>query len=183
MRASGFTARLARESGLSILRWVLEPGMGFGDHGVWWGERRRRERPHNGLDLRLYESAGGGTAALGKATAIPPLYAGRIVSRFPDFLGETLVVAHDVREGGARLTTWYGHVVPAPCAVPGARVGAGEVLATLADAGGGRVPPHLHLTAAFLPESLPSPRLRWRLLDEDPEARLLDPEPLLGALG
>lgn len=179
MRESRFTEHFARANSLRFRRWVLEPGMRFGSAAAWWDAQGNRGRPHNGLDLRLYETPDGGVEAVAAGARVPVMYAGGIVSRFPDFLGMTVVVAHDLREGGCRLHTMYGHVAPAPGTATAALVPDGGIIASVAEAAGSRVPPHLHLSAAFVPDTLPAEDFSWRRFDEDRAVRFVDPALLL----
>jgi hypothetical protein len=178
--ASRFTEQLVRLNALRFRRWLFKPGMIFGAEAKWWGDRGARGRDHNGLDVLWYETDGGVRERLGAGTRIPILYEGTIVKTFADFLGCTVVASHDLVDGRSRLHTLYGHVLPAPGCVAGARVGEGEEIASLAGAEGRVVPAHLHLSAAFVPRGILPAEITWKVLDSTPGVRFLDPEDLIG---
>lgn len=177
---SRFTEQLVRLNELRFRRWLIKPGMSFGAEGKWWGGGGGRGMVHNGLDVLWYETADGGREKLDAGTRIPILYRGTIVKTFADFLGFTVVASHDRVEGRSRLFSLYGHVQPAPGCVAGARMGEGDVIASLAGAQGRVVPAHLHLSAAFVPQGILPGEITWKVLDSTPGVRFLDPEHLIG---
>ena len=70
-----------------------EQGMEFGATHAWWGQRKARPRPHEGIDI-LFEGV------------VRPIEDGRIVALFDDFLGRTAVV-----QCVARPRAWvYSHL-------------------------------------------------------------------------
>lgn len=180
---SSFTADLARLNGLDLLRWILEEGMGYRAAGAWWGARRPRPRPHNGLDLHRFESGAGTRETLAPGALVPIAWAGRIVRVVDDFLGQSLFADHGEVAGGGRLLTACGHVRPLPGAAAGALFPAGTAIAALAAPARGPVPAHLHLSALVVPASFPPERLAWETLDDDRDVTWLDPTPILGAPG
>jgi murein DD-endopeptidase MepM/ murein hydrolase activator NlpD len=164
-------------------RWVLKPGMLFGAGEQWWGERRRRPTPHEGLDLCCFEDATGRRQRLDSDTRIPATFAGRIIRITPDFLGKSVYLSHEIfSAAGLKLHTIYGHLQPRPALKVGREVAAGEIIGTIA-AGPDRPKapsaPHLHITLAWLPVPLAPERLDWPNLGRDPAITLIDPRPLL----
>jgi hypothetical protein len=176
---SRFTEQLVRLNALHFRGWLTKPGMSFGAEEKWWGDGGARGMVHNGLDVLWYETDDGCRGKLDAGTRIPILYKGTIVKTFADFLGFTVVASHDRVEGRSRLFTLYGHVHPAPGCVAGARVGEGEVIASLAGAQGRVVPAHLHLSAAFVPQGILPGEITWKVLDGAPGVRFLDPRGLI----
>ncbi|MDA8325803.1 MAG: hypothetical protein M0033_06250 [Nitrospiraceae bacterium] len=149
----------------------------------WWAEGetlRPGGQKHNGLDLRLYETASGQVAALSEGTKIPLLYPGRIVSISPDFLAQSIFVENEVNKAGRgkRLFTVYGHLL-ADARLEGRRLDGGQVIGSLGRPKTNTAPAHLHLSIFLAPEDVPVKKLSWKLLDETPGVVFLDPEGIL----
>ena len=158
--------------------------MRLGDRVKWWAEGetlRPGGQKHNGLDLRLYETASGQVAALSEGTKIPLLYPGRIVSISPDFLAQSIFVENEVNKAGRgkRLFTVYGHLL-ADARLEGRRLDAcldeGLVIGGLGRLKKSAAPAHLHISILYAPEDVPVKKLSWKLLDETPGVVFLDPE-------
>lgn len=163
--------------------WRLQPGMRFRSPEQWWGKGKPRPTPHEGLDLYAFGDAAGRVHYLDETLAIPATWEGEVIKVAPDFLGQSIFLAHEVRRGdGRRLLTAYGHTAPVAGLAVGQRVAAGEVIAHLAGPRGrqGAVPPHLHITLAWMAPDLPEARLAWPTLGADPGLELLDPLLVLG---
>lgn len=173
---SSFLQHLAERNGLTgqgFLWWEFRPGMGFGERAAWWREAER-PRPHEGVDFVSFMTARG-PGRVDSSFAVPAMATGEVVGIFADFLGRTVVLAHDAPAAGRRLYSLYGHTRPGSGLAPGRRVTAGEVIAQVADAPAARPPgPHLHLTLLRAPADLPVERLSWPELD-DPAVELIDP--------
>lgn len=159
-------------------QWWLQPGMLFQSRQQWWGRKKLRASPHEGLDLCWYLDEAGNCRALDSATAIPVPFPGVIGHLCGDFLGESIFVDHalPVRPGW-RLVTAFGHTTPRAGLAVGQRVMAGEIIATISSAVGRRsvVPPHLHLTLAEVPDAIPTVELTWARLGAVSDLILLDP--------
>jgi len=158
--------------------WRFQGGMRFGAREQWWGEGKARPAPHEGLDLYAFVDTAGKVHYLDETLAIPATWAGEVTKVAPDFLGQSIFLVHEFKTPeGRRLLTAYGHTAPRPTLAVGQRVAAGEVIAHLAAARGPkmRVPPHLHLTLAWMAPDLPAVRLAWPSLGADPGLELLDP--------
>jgi len=158
--------------------WAFFPEMLFGAQGQWWGDRGRRPRPHEGIDLCLYTDKAGQALRLRESSRIPVMFDGEIVKIEEDFLGESLYVCHKIHDGrGRRLFTIYGHTKPANGVGTGGRFRQGEVIATLASAEGrsAGVFAHLHLSVAWVSETQPFKELNWENLHDPGVAVLLDP--------
>jgi hypothetical protein len=84
--AGGFTA------------WVFHPNMLFGAKQNWWGPKRPRPRPHEGIDLCLFRDGLDGIVLIGEGTRVPAMYDGVVAKIMPDFLGESIVLEHKLLE-------------------------------------------------------------------------------------
>ena len=158
--------------------WLFQPGMAFNSGETWWGEKQPRPSPHEGIDLCCFEDAGGRINRVDQHIQVPATFAGEIIKIDRDFLGKSIFLAHAIRAAdGRRLCTAYGHTRPWANLKVGDRVAAGEIIAAIAASPGkkNRVPPHLHLTLAWIPVSIASARLAWQNLGRDPAITLLDP--------
>ena len=106
------------------------------------------------------------------------MYEGEIVGIHDDFIGKSLFVSHDFYdEHGNRLHTIYGHTNPYPGVNVGRVFREGETIAVIADAGkkDTQIPPHLHISVAWLPKSFPYNRLSWETMGDRGVATLCDP--------
>lgn len=183
---SAFGERLIRWNGLGaagFAAWDFLPGMRFGDREAWWRDGAPRDAPHEGLDLGAFRTGDGRRVPLGPGVRVPALWAGAIVAVVPDFLGRSVFVAHDRRDGeGRRLHSVYGHLVPRPGTAPGAALREGEEVGAIADpaARSSTVPAHLHLTVAWIADGTPG-MLDWSVLRDRARALLVDPLPLVCA--
>lgn len=159
-------------------RWLFQPGMAFDSRETWWGDRKPRAAPHEGLDLCYFEDASGQVKQVDGHTRIPATFAGEVIKIDDDFLGKSIYLGHAIlAPDGRRLYTAYGHTRPCAPLKVGQAVAAGEIIALIAAASGSRkaTPPHLHLTLAWMPAVLDPERLSWPNLGQDPEITLLDP--------
>ena len=161
-----------------LTAWFFQPGMEFNSLETWWGERQPRSAPHEGLDLCWYEEATGRVNRVDQHLRIPATFAGEIIKIYPDFLGTSIFLGHEIFAPDSRqLYTAYGHTRPLASLHVGNKVAAGEIIATLASPSGSnsRVLPHLHLTLAWMPRLIAPERLVWQNLGLDPDITLLDP--------
>jgi hypothetical protein len=159
-------------------RWMFQPGMGFQSSEKWWGDRGRRAAPHEGLDLAIYEAASGTVKTMDQYIQIPAAFFGRIVKIVPDFLGKSIFMLHEIYQAeGMRLWSAFGHTVPAASLVIGQDIEAGEIIGTIAAPAGLKptLPPHLHLTFAWVPVDVSPDLLTWKNLGRDPGITLIDP--------
>ncbi len=178
---SGFSGHLVTCNGLDAAgfrEWVFCPGMLFGALGTWWGKGGDRDRPHEGLDVRCYRDARGGTHGLDGTIRVPAMYDGEIAAIRDDFLGSSIFVRHAIHDGeGRRLHTVYGHTAPGGGVRVGGGLREGEVFATLAEplAVKTSAPAHLHLSVAWVPPSISGGALDWRTMADAQRVLLLDP--------
>lgn len=151
----------------------------FGSRLKWWG-RGHRDRPHEGLDMRLYRDREGRLQSLPGTTRIPVIYEGEVANIVKDFLGKSVFVRHDLRDrDGCLLHTVYGHTEPLTGVSRGSVFAEGDIIATLAAAGNRHIPPHLHVSMAWISPSLPQEGLNWATMGDPHLLRLMDPLPVL----
>jgi hypothetical protein len=157
--------------------WVFLPGMAFRSSRQWWGGEKPRPAPHEGIDLCCFGDRGGRLNWVEPPLKIPATFAGTIVKISGDFLGQSLFLSHEIyADNGEQLFTIYGHTRPRPGLALGQPVTEGEIIAELAlPATKRNIPPHLHLSFAWVHVPLSLSQLDWATLGADPEITLLDP--------
>ena len=181
MRKTAFSKYLIEYNGLYELgfeEWVFRPGMLFNAWHRWWVDEGSRDRPHEGLDLCLYRDEDGRIHSINKGAEIPMMYEGEIVKIHDDFLGKSVYASHDIYDDdGNQLYTIYGHVQLHGGVGEGKSLGEGDGIATIPDAGRKRVdiPVHLHISVAWIPDSLPHDRLGWEVVGDPSVVTLVDP--------
>ncbi len=165
--------------------WVFRPGMLFQASGKWWGDQGPRSVPHEGLDLYSFEADGGRVETVDQETQIPAAFAGQVVKIDRDFLGKSIYISHAIyTAGGRQLLSAVGHTVPREELKPGQQVAAGEIIAAVAGFSGNKtnLPPHVHLTFAWMPPDFRLDQLTWKNLGHDPGIRLIDPLAVISPL-
>ena len=181
---SFFKDALIRLNGLDrqgFADWIFKPGMLFKDIAVWWGGGVRR-RPHEGLDICFYRDGSGQNRRLTEKTIIPVIYDGKIVRIHDDFIGKSVYVMHEIYDGnGNRLHTVYGHTSPLCGIAEGKELREGDPFATIADVGTGKtvIPPHVHLSVAWIPVSFPCEMLNWDMMSNPDIITLCNPSDCL----
>jgi hypothetical protein len=181
MGTTGFSEHFVGANGLGerdFEEWVLCPGMLFGASGEWWGDRRRRRTPHEGLDLCYYADGQGGLHGLDEGARIPVLYDGVVVCAIDDFLGKSLIVNHDLADiGTARFCTIYAHTEPESGICTGRMVVQGEAIARVAGVGKSksRACPHVHISAGMVSSDTPWGELDWQNMGDPGVMTLMDP--------
>ncbi|MBI5306998.1 MAG: peptidoglycan DD-metalloendopeptidase family protein [Planctomycetes bacterium] len=158
--------------------WVFKPGMLFKDIAVWWDDGGVRRKPHEGVDICFYRDGSGQNYRLTEKTMIPVLYDGKIVRIDDDFLGKSVYVGHGIYDdNGNRLYTVYGHTNPFRDIGEGKELREGDAFATIADVGTKKtvIPPHLHLSVAWMPVTFPSERLNWDTMSNPNIVTLCNP--------
>jgi len=183
---SGFSDCLIRENGLGrgqFERWLFYPGMLFEAESEWWGDQAARNRPHEGLDICLYQNRRNQVCTLDENTKIPAMYDGVVVGVIKDFLGQTIVMEHrDLGgESGLHCYTFFGHTRPAEGLAAGRSVTGGEPIALLSGVRGSKrgMLPHLHLSVSLASIAVPYDRLHWRHISTSSALTLIDPLQLL----
>ncbi len=149
-----------------LKEWVFYPGMLFKEMAAWWTDNGLRPTPHEGIDLCLYRDNTGQVRHIDSGTKIPAMYTGDIVRIHDDFLGKSIYVKHRINDkSGNALHTIYGHTTPEDNHVTGKRVREGDIIAEIAALSeDSKIPPHIHLTMAWIPESFPSVKLSWDVI-------------------
>ncbi len=156
--------------------WIFYPGMLFQDIETWWADNGFRPAPHEGIDLCFYRDNTGQVRRIGKRTKIPVMYTGKIVHTHDDFLGKSIYVKHGINnKGGNTLHTIYGHTIPGDYNVAGKSVCEGDIIAEAALPESSKIPTHIHLTMAWIPESLPSKKLNWDIIGNNRLVTLCNP--------
>jgi murein DD-endopeptidase MepM/ murein hydrolase activator NlpD len=153
-----WSRRLAAESGFR--RWRFRPGMAFGDRMEWWGDGDRRITEHEGLDFAEGASSDNGIRKIPEGSPVRAITDGEIVAFLDDFLGKTVVVRHPwiVDQTGGVFHTLYSHIRPSDLSL--APVAKGGLLGHVGKSGASGAPAHLHLTGAWIPQSIPANELR-----------------------
>ena len=173
--------RLNRLHELGFQHWSFLPGMLFGAATTWWSATGTTVRPlpHEGLDLYSFVGEGGLLASLKPGALIPVLARGEVMAIFADFLGHSILVAHDLEQGGARFYSLYGHVTAAPGLGPGHQCQEGEVIARIAVSRRAGVPAHLHLSTLWHSGRLAG-ELSWPYLNTAAGVHFCDPLECIG---
>ena len=157
--------------------WIFYPGMLFHDTEAWWTDNGARPTPHEGIDLCFYRDSTERVLRINSGTKIPVMYAGNIVHIHDDFLGKSIYVKHRMNnKSGDTLHTIYGHTIPQNHCVTGKRVHEGDIIAEVAAIPeNSKVLPHIHITTAWIHESLPCKRLNWDTIWTSKSVTLCNP--------
>jgi murein DD-endopeptidase MepM/ murein hydrolase activator NlpD len=159
-------------------RWAFHPGMLFCSGDQWWSTGQRRQRAHEGLDVRIYEDKEHRILNLVAGTKIPAAYGGTVAGIVSDFLGRTVVIEHPLLSSDSGIfCTIYGHLDVSDRLHPGQLLTEGEIIGATADTGDatGHAPSHLHLTVGWRPAGLPADGLHWGNINDPKAFALLDP--------
>ena len=163
---------------LGFKEWIFHPAMLFGSLYKWWGDLGKRQRPHEGLDLCLYQTKEGNINYLTGETRIPVIFTGQIIKVSDDFLGESVFVGHGAYDSnGSQLYTIYGHIKPSNNIRPGKRLSEGDIIGVITDTGNSEVviPRHLHVSVTWIPNAMHVPELGWQTINDPTKVVLLDP--------
>ena len=163
-------------------RWVFLPGMLFGSLDRWWGAGGGRESPHEGLDICYYRTAEDTICHLGEHVHVPVMFGGRMMRIIDDFLGRSMFVMHEsVSRDCDHLYTVYGHTTPNLNIHAGVAVNEGEILGTIAAANGRghSIASHLHVSVAWVADTLLAEELDWTMMSDRTKASLVDPLSLI----
>ena len=135
--------------------WIFHPGMLFGDRIEWWGDRNRRRTEHEGLDFVEGRRADGQICSVAEGMRIRAMAPGEVVSILQDFLRQTVVIRHTAvtNETGSVFHTLYSHIQP-ETGLLGKGISKGQVLGQLGKDASYGAPPHFHLAAAWIPQSI-----------------------------
>jgi hypothetical protein len=110
------------------------------------------------------------------------MYSGDIVHIHDDFLGKSIYVKHSMNnKSGGAFHTIYGHTIPLNHCVIGERVLEGDIIAEVAAISeNSKVLPHIHITMAWIPESLPCKKLNWDTIWTSRSVTLCNPLEYIG---
>lgn len=163
------------------MAWIIRPGMEFGANAAWWGVRKPRKSPHEGVDLCMFRDSAGAIHRMGSCYLIPSACDGVIASVIADFIGMSVFVKTGLRRGdGKALYLLYGHVQPAAGIEAGCAITGGDPVGSVSDTAlkVNGPSPHLHVSTAFIREDFPMEMFNWHGLVEG-EAEFLDPLDLI----
>ncbi len=182
---SSFTEIFVRQNkldGQAFAGWFFHAGMEFGSQQTWWGGKRKRARPHEGVDLCFYRGVDDAVFRIDDESKIPAMYDGIVVKIMDDFLGKTIVLEHSFPSNGDSVfLSIYGHTKPMQKLEPGQRVNAGGIMATLAPHKNPTAPvPHLHLTLGSSPRPVSYEMLDWSNIGNPDNVHLVDPLQVIG---
>jgi hypothetical protein len=157
--------------------WIFYPGMLFQDREAWWTDNGFRPAPHEGIDLCFYRDNEGQVRRIGNGTKIPVMYTGEIVHIHDDFLGKSIYVKHRINDkSGNVLHTIYGHTVPGNRHDTGKSVHEGDTIAEIAALSEkSKILPHIHITMAWIPETLSCKKLNWETIGNPRLVTLCNP--------
>jgi murein DD-endopeptidase MepM/ murein hydrolase activator NlpD len=186
LRNTRFTELLIQKNDLDkggFKGWVFCPGMLFNSTDKWWGDQGKRDKPHEGLDLCLYQNRKDRILRLDEKTKVPVIYDGIVVGIIDDFLGKSMIIEHLFFDcDNNRLCTIYGHTIPENNLHVGKIVKKGDVIATLADTNRSKTSifPHLHISLGWTSEAISYGKLDWeKNIGAQNTLTLLDPLPLI----
>jgi murein DD-endopeptidase MepM/ murein hydrolase activator NlpD len=152
----------AAESGFKS--WSLGRGMFFGDHLEWWGDKNRRRTSHEGIDFVEGFATDTTVHAVREGTPVRAIAAGEVVAILDDFLNKTVMMRHPEisdAEGGV-FYTLYSHIHPEKNAW-GPALGE-QVLGRVGKSTNAGAPAHMHLTGAWIPESIPASEITMDMI-------------------
>ncbi len=160
-----------------LKEWIFYPGMLFHDTEAWWSDDGIRPTPHEGIDFCFYRDSTGQVRRIDSGTKIPVTYTGDIVHIHDDFLGKSIYIKHGMNnKSGNTFHTIYGHTIPQKHCVTGKRVHEGDIIAEVAAVSkNSKVLPHIHITMAWIPESLPCKKLNWDTIWTSKSVTLCNP--------
>jgi hypothetical protein len=149
---------LTEESGFKC--WIFRPGMLFGDPMEWWGDGCRRRTEHEGLDFAVGLLPGGGICNIQEGILIRSLAEGEVVAVLDDFIGKTVVVRHAAfcRSDGYVFHSLLSHIQPQVSRLD--LVSRNQIVGTVGKSTNTGAPSHLHLTGAWIPETLVADGIR-----------------------
>jgi hypothetical protein len=181
LKKTRFTAMLIETNGLDpddFKRWLFCPGMRFNSPDKWWGDWGRRDFPHEGIDFCLYADGCRRVRRLDHETRIPLMHDGVVRSMFADYLGQTVVIEHEMTQPEiGPLISIYAHTRPLDHIKPGVFAKQGDIIATIADTSRSKakILPHLHFTLGHPSPDLVYERFVWNDMRDPNLVTLLNP--------
>ena len=164
-----------------ISHFLFLPGMLFNDAGQWWGKKKMRTHPHEGIDIYLMRNIDGGIENVLPQMQIPAILPGYPVHFHRDFLGETLYVRHpEISREGAVLHTIYGHGQFNTDQSSPSFINKGVILGTISHPPAtSAVPAHLHISCAWIMKNQRIEELNWEDMATNSNVHFIDPLPYL----
>jgi len=176
---SQFLEALARANGLGDkITWLFYPGMLLDSYDKWWDDFGKRPCAHEGIDITFFRKGGGKITPLAKNANIPAMDKGLILNRCKDFLGESLVIAHEgVLPLSPKVVFVYSHLEIKKNLVPGCRVEKDQVIGRTFDTSKkqSKLLSHLHLSCVELMDKVPLADLNWDLFPDRGKVNLINP--------
>ena len=173
-----YLAALAMANGLgSKITWLFFPGMLQESYAKWWDDFGTRPCAHEGIDICFFRKDKE-IRPLVKNAKIPAIDNGLVLNRCEDFLGESLVIAHEgIHPPSPRVVFVYSHLEIEKKLVPGCRVEKEQVIARTFDTRKKRskLLSHLHLSCVELTDEIPLAGLDWELFPDREKVNLMNP--------
>jgi len=185
LETTRFTRMLIQDNGLDrndFESWVFCPGMLFGSPDKWWGDRGKRDFPHEGIDFCLYRNRNMQVLPIEAQTRIPVMHTGVVRALFTDFLGQAVIIEHETseRETGTFLSV-YAHTNPLDGIQTGKIVKQGDIIATIAEThrSKAKILPHLHVTIGIPAPDFTYEPFEWNSMRNPALVTLLNPKGLI----
>ena len=162
----------------SDICFLFHGGMLFLSPDKWWGDFKKRVSIHEGIDITYYRDFRGNACRFDHTTRVPAMENGIILNICNDFLGRSIITEPLWADTAAefRLLYVYAHVIPLGNMVRGARVSAGQEIASVCPTDKNpQMPPHLHFSCFEVPASVPLVCLDWELFSKGPDIRFIHP--------
>ena len=121
-----------------------DPGMEYGSEASWWGSKKGRPHPHEGVDVVLSD-----TAVL-RGMRLRPIESGVVIAIHDDFLGKTVVVQ---RSNSNRQFWLYAHIEPSNDIQVGTSLNESSDLGCVA-LSSTKCPSHLHISLAQISQGI-----------------------------
>ncbi len=185
MKKTRFVEMFIEANGLEpdeLQRWVFCPGMLFRSPDKWWGDRGRRDFPHEGIDFCLYRDLSGKIRRVDRHTRIPVMLDGVVRAMFTDYLGKAVIIEHENgSSGNPKILSVYAHTKPFDDIQPGVVVKKGQIIAAIADTSHSKanILPHLHLSLGHPSPDLVYEGFVWNYMRDPVLVTLIDPLPYI----
>ena len=176
-----FTEMLIEENALDqngFERWIFCQGMLFNSPVKWWGDHGRRDYPHEGIDLCLYQDPSMRIRRIDNKTRIPVMHDGVVKAIFKDYLGKTVIIEHEYTGSDTgRFISFYAHTNLHSEIEVGVIVKEGDIIATLGDTSNSKshIIPHLHFSIGLPSKSFSYDGFVWNAIRKPEMIILLDP--------
>ncbi|MBF0101781.1 MAG: hypothetical protein HQK77_12825 [Desulfobacterales bacterium] len=156
--------------------WFFHEGMCFQSMEIWWNNSKKRSMPHEGVDVCFYADIDHELKMLGTDADIPAIFSGECIHICKDFIGETLVLGHDIyNSAGHQLLTFYAHVDTKNTISLNTRIITGDIIAWIAPVSKPSVLPHLHLSVAWISPDYSISTFDWKTYHHDSRLQFCNP--------